>query len=94
MSATPKRWFELQCRHCGGRFVEMARLAFHKCPQERHEKPAPPTARHKAAAMNAATLGELLSEQAKRERAQKGRAAGAKTGSRHVTRGVASHERP
>jgi hypothetical protein len=27
-----KRWFELTCRHCGGRFVEMAKLLFHRCP--------------------------------------------------------------
>ena len=31
MTAT-KRWFELECRHCGQRFFEMVRLLFHACP--------------------------------------------------------------
>ena len=29
-----KRWFELRCRHCGQRFVEMTRLVFHRCPAQ------------------------------------------------------------
>ncbi|MGD0950448.1 MAG: hypothetical protein ABSA52_23900 [Candidatus Binatia bacterium] len=27
-----KRWFELECRHCGQRFIDMAKLLFHRCP--------------------------------------------------------------
>lgn len=27
-----KRWFELECRRCGQRFVDMAKLLFHRCP--------------------------------------------------------------
>jgi hypothetical protein len=27
-----RQWFELECRHCGQRFVDMARLLFHPCP--------------------------------------------------------------
>lgn len=30
--ARAKRWFELQCRHCGQRFIDMAKLLFHACP--------------------------------------------------------------
>jgi hypothetical protein len=27
-----KRWFELECRHCGQRFIDMVRLLYHACP--------------------------------------------------------------
>ena len=27
-----KRWFQLECRHCGQRFIEMVGLLFHSCP--------------------------------------------------------------
>jgi hypothetical protein len=33
---TAKRWFELECRHCGKRFLEMATLLFHRCPGLSH----------------------------------------------------------
>jgi hypothetical protein len=39
MGTTAKRWFELECRHCGGRFLEMADLLFHRCPDGRTESP-------------------------------------------------------
>lgn len=29
---TSKRWFELECGHCGQRFIEMTKLVFHRCP--------------------------------------------------------------
>ena len=29
---TAKRWFELECRHCGRRFIETVKLVFHECP--------------------------------------------------------------
>jgi hypothetical protein len=28
-----KRWFELECRHCRQRFVDMGKLLFHRCPR-------------------------------------------------------------
>lgn len=31
---TAKRWFELECRHCGQRFIDMAKLLFHRCPSQ------------------------------------------------------------
>jgi ribosomal protein L44E len=34
---TTKRWFEIECRKCGQRFVEMSKLAFHRCPAEERE---------------------------------------------------------
>jgi hypothetical protein len=27
----PKQWFELECRRCGARFVEMKDLVWHRC---------------------------------------------------------------
>jgi hypothetical protein len=36
---TSKRWFELECRHCSGRFVEMKDLLFHRCPGSGEPKP-------------------------------------------------------
>ncbi|HSQ04070.1 MAG TPA: hypothetical protein VLN59_08545 [Burkholderiales bacterium] len=37
---TPKQWFEIECRKCGQRFVEMSKLAFHRCPAEQQESSA------------------------------------------------------
>jgi len=31
-----KRWFELECQHCGQRFLDMAKLLFHHCPVQVH----------------------------------------------------------
>ena len=36
---TSKRWFELSCRRCSGRFVEMKDLLFHRCPWSEEPKP-------------------------------------------------------
>jgi hypothetical protein len=27
-----RKWYELECRHCGRRFLEMRELLFHPCP--------------------------------------------------------------
>jgi hypothetical protein len=39
---TAKRWFEIECRKCGQRFVEMSKLAFHRCPAEEREQATEP----------------------------------------------------
>jgi hypothetical protein len=37
-----KRWFEIECRRCGQRFIEMIKLAFHRCPAEERLQPTDP----------------------------------------------------
>jgi hypothetical protein len=39
---TAKRWFEIECRRCGQKFIEMSKLAFHRCPAEEREKAPEP----------------------------------------------------
>lgn len=50
MKTEAKHWFELQCRQCGQRFLETAKLVNHRCPGDaqkarRNRKPGWPLAK-------------------------------------------------
>jgi hypothetical protein len=45
---TSKRWFELECRRCTSRFVEMKYLLFHRCPGSEPKLPRLKTRRERA----------------------------------------------
>lgn len=47
--ARPQQWFELACRRCGGRFVEMKDLVWHRCPGSTSSECAPEAQRQASA---------------------------------------------
>lgn len=53
---TAKKWFELECRHCRGRFVEMKDLCFHPCPGSEPKPPRRNKTKRAIRAVNCAAI--------------------------------------